>query len=218
MAVNRIDMTGKRFGRLVVLGFAEVDKRSRLAKWKCICDCGGLIVTTGQSLRAGFTASCGCIRIEAVAKANAARLKTHGMRGSREYRIWSLMRNRCENPNATNYAYYGGRGIAVCESWKSFESFFDDMGSAGFEMTLERINNDHGYCKDNCRWASKIDQANNRSSNRVIEYQGQRKTLAQWADLSGLRIGTLHARLKRGWPIDRALTNVKFRAPERMAA
>lgn len=209
MAIKRIDLTGQRFGKLVVTDFIEVALKSRLAKWRCSCDCGKQIITTGKLLRSGESTSCGCARNASVARANKARLETHGMSGSREYRIWTLMRNRCENHGATNYARYGGRGISVCHSWKNFETFFADMGYAGAGMTLDRIDNDAGYCKENCRWASKQDQANNRTSSRIIEHRGQKKTLSQWADMAGVKVGTLHARLKSGWSTDRALSRVQ---------
>lgn len=116
-----------------------------------------------------------------------------------EYKSWQKMHERCKNTNSTQYKYYGGRGIAVCERWDNFDEFFLDMGPRpGVEFTLDRVNSNGNYSKENCRWASKKVQANNRKSNRLVTIAGKTKTLSQWCDESGIGYSTLKQRLNRG--------------------
>ena len=127
--------------------------------------------------------------------------------GSREYHCYNAMRARCHNPKTPHFERYGGRGIKVCDRWReSFTAFLEDMGRCPSPRhSLDRINNDGDYEPDNCRWATPVDQANNRRSSKWITYNGDTRTQAQWARAIGVTQGTLHARLKAGWPVDRAL-------------
>lgn len=134
--------------------------------------------------------------------------KTHGhtIGGStRTYVSWAMMKNRCSNPNYRRFDRYGGRGVSYCESWAQFETFLADMGERPPGLSLDRIDNDKGYSKENCRWATQSEQGTNSCSVRWIELDGQRKTLSQWAKEAGLSVGTLHKRLKRGWTIGEAV-------------
>lgn len=129
------------------------------------------------------------------------------MHNTRLYRVWNTMRQRCGNPNNTHFASYGGRGIRVCEEWnESFEAFYRDVGDPPLGMTLDRIDNDKGYEPGNVRWASRLDQANNRRTNVLIEHRGQTKTLAEWGRATGLGKSTIMNRLARGWSVQKALT------------
>lgn len=146
---RRIDLTGKRFASLVVLSFNGIAK-SGDAIWNCQCDCGKLFIAKGTHIRKGDTSSCGCARIK------------HGGCDRPEYTIWEGMIQRCTNPNAKFYKYYGGRGIKVCDRWRDFQNFFNDMGERpGKEFSIERIDGDKDYEPSNCKWATKTEQQHN---------------------------------------------------------
>lgn len=133
---------------------------------------------------------------------------THRQRYTSVYEIWKSMRKRCRNPNDNHYANYGGRGIRVCERWESFEVFSADMGPKPFGFCIERLNNNGDYEPDNCIWASRVDQNNNRRSNHFVELRGKRMTLSQAIRVSGASISssTLSARLRSGWNLETALS------------
>jgi len=131
----------------------------------------------------------------------------HGMESKRIYKIWAMMKQRCFNKNHKSYRHYGDRGIGVSESWMKFENFYLDMGDCPAGMSLDRINNEKGYSVENCRWASFETQNNNRSNSCFLEYQGQKKTISEWAHQTGIKVATLWDRIKRfGWTTERALT------------
>lgn len=119
---------------------------------------------------------------------------------------WVSMLSRCENPNDRRYADWGGRGIAVCERWHTFALFVEDMGEKPDGLTLDRIDNDKGYCKENCKWSTQCEQSNNRRTNRWIEHDGKRLTLAQWSRITGIKPNTLKRRLDVGYSVSDALT------------
>lgn len=135
--------------------------------------------------------------------------KTHGEKGTRLYTIWANMKQRCNLKTSKDYRKYGGRGIKVCSEWaQSFEAFRDWAISNGYRdnLTIDRINNDGDYCPENCRWTTVKAQANNRRSNRLLTYKGETKTMQQWCDIFGITKECVSYRLKKGWPIERALT------------
>jgi hypothetical protein len=132
---------------------------------------------------------------------------THGMTGSRTFKTWDAMRYRCNNPQSKDYPNYGGRGIRVCDRWlNSFEAFLADMGERPSGMTLDRIDGDGDYCKENCRWATPLQQNRNRRSNVILEFQGDAGPISYWAEKVGLERKTLEYRIRVGWDVERALT------------
>jgi hypothetical protein len=191
---------GDRYGRLTIVSETErhITPRGKFRRvFTCICDCGVTKNIQLCDLTAGNTKSCGCLNIENHTK----RLTKHGLYGTPEYRSYRHIRNRCLNPKVPAYPSYGGRGITICDRWlESFENFFADMGEKPSpKHSIERIDNDKGYSPDNCKWADDIEQANNKRNNRLIKYNGEIKTLAQWAEILGIKRQTITSRLRSGW-------------------
>lgn len=164
-------------------------------KWLCRCDCGNTKVIRLDALQAGMTLSCGCLHKE--------RVSTHGLTGTREYRIWSRMKRSCNVKGDKDYPSYGGRGIKICERWKSFKNFLADMGPSN-GLQIERKNNNKGYSPSNCVWATVTQQARNRRSNLVITYKGITACLAEHCERLGLEYYKTHQRIYKGWPLERA--------------
>lgn len=182
------DLTGQVFNKLVVLELAH--KNGGRAHWLCRCACGGTTVVASNHLqKAKGTASCGCAR---AAHGYSRPGRVHPL-----YRVWLSMRERCNNPNCKHYAHYGGRGIRVCPEWDAFEQFLSDMGERPRGRSLDRINNDGPYSKENCRWATTQEQLWNTSKTRWIEFNGQRKVLSEWARHFGVTPSHVHTMCKK---------------------
>jgi hypothetical protein len=165
------NLESKRFGKLVALYSLEKKYFGNLI-WMCKCDCGNEVEIPSNRLMKGDTKSCGCLRKE-TAKDQAVKNKKHGYCASRTYKSWQSMKARCMNPTSPDYEEYGGRGITVCDRWKnSFENFLTDMGERPKGMTLDRKENDRGYFKNNCRWATPTQQQHNRRDN-ILAYRVQ---------------------------------------------
>ena len=160
------DLTGQQFGRLWV-----VQRQSKVGGgpvvWSCKCECGNVVAVIAANLRNGTTNSCGCLRKEVASK----KLTTHGLTKHPMYKLWSSMKTRCLNKNATNYSAYGGRGIGVCKRWMSFENFLNDMGERPEGTTLDRIDVNGDYDPKNCRWATPQEQGANRRQTKLINIQ-----------------------------------------------
>lgn len=204
---NRIDHQGQRFGRLIVLSYAGH------GRWNCRCDCGEGKVIHGGPLRSGDTRSCGCLEEE-------NRIK-HGLAHSPEYDTWVSMIQRCRNPKARGYPRYGGRGIDVCARWLgSFWEFFDDMGKRPSKLhSIDRHpDNDGNYSCGKCpmclengwamnsRWATRSEQQRNKRTNHMLEHDGRTRTIAEWSEVTGLKVETISSRIRYGWSVERVLT------------
>lgn len=159
-------MIGERFGRWTVIGNAE-PSRTGLPRWECRCDCGVTRNVRRAHLRNGASQSCGCLKRELSISRRTTHGHTSNRKASPEYRSWLHMLQRSTNPNNHRYSDYGGRGITVCESWLSFENFLSDMGPRpSRKHSIDRKNNELGYCKANCRWATLTQQAHNTRKRR----------------------------------------------------
>lgn len=204
---NRIkNISGVRFGSLLVIGFHDritTPCGSIKTRYLCLCDCGNELITKRGNLVNGYTTSCGC----SVSKILAERNKKHGMTGTKTYRCWRNMISRCTDPKNKAFKHYGGRGITVCEKWQeSFSNFHSDMGTCPDGMSIDRIDNNGGYNKDNCRWVGQTTQMNNTRSNNVVFFNDCEITVADLAREIGINYYTLHTWIKRkGMTVEQCL-------------
>lgn len=197
-------IAGMRFGRLTVISRVGSD-RKRQSTWLAACDCGATKIVAAVYLRNGEVKSCGCLVRES-SSANGKARKRHGFHGTSTYRIWSGMMTRCFNENDHAFQLYGGRGIRVCDKWRKFDGFLADMGARPAGKSIDRIDNDRGYEPGNCRWATAVQQQNNRSNNRILTFQGLSLSIADWARRVGLPRKVLQGRIVSGWDASRAIT------------
>lgn len=205
MVKTKEDLTGKRFGRLIVLKQIEdyvVPSGRHHPQWLCSCDCGKENVKVlGTSLKNGHTRSCGCLREENLKTAST----THGDSYSKLYGVYKSIIDRCYNPNNKRFKDYGGRGITVCDEWKdSYISFKMWAMSSGYKdgLSIDRENNDLGYSPSNCRWATRIVQQNNMRRNHIVDYNGQSKTIAEWSRELNISYDKLWNVIKKGLTIE----------------
>lgn len=187
------DMTGMRFGKLVVTHQHAKSKDGAI--WHCVCDCGETRNVAGTGLRAGRNKSCGC----ASPRFSKERLTTHGMSKTRTYKIWAHMLQRCSNQKSDRYKDYGGRGIKVCDEWLVFDNFLSDMGECKDSFSIDRIDNDGDYEPLNCRWADAFTQCNNTRKNRFLTSNGKTMTIANWARELKVKPNSIVSRLRKGW-------------------
>jgi hypothetical protein len=190
---SKIDLTGKRFGRLVALSYVGGNG----FRYLCLCDCGKEKLVRGDDLRRSRSKSCGCLQIEMVKKNKT----THGMSKTSEYRIWAAVMTRCYNKRSKSYNDYGGRGIQVCDRWlESFENFLEDMGKRpSSKHSIERNDSNGNYEPSNCRWATQIEQANNKRTSLRININGEIMTAKEAAKLTGISYNTIQHRLSKGY-------------------
>ena len=185
---------GTRFGRLVVVEAAKTVQKVKMSL--CKCDCGSIVSVRNCHLLSGHTRSCGCLAREAKPK------NPNKMSGTPLYKVWDGMKYRCYSPNAPQYHNYGSRGITMCDEWhKSYRAFRDWAISNGYQpgLSLDRIDNDGNYEPSNCRWTDSVEQGRNRRTNIIIEYKGEKKTVAEWAEYTGLYYTTILERYRKGW-------------------
>lgn len=211
MPQSKKDISGEKYWRLTAIKFHSSPKGRDYWLWKC--DCGKEIVSRKDSPSTGSVKSCGCLNIE-VRKSewNKKRLATlrvtHGLTHSKIYEIWSSMHRRC-SPVSKHYKNdYFKRGIRVCDRWKTFELFYDDMFNdyithhsvhGDLNTSLDRINNDEGYYKSNCRFATRKQQINNRRTTVMLTYKGETQPLSVWAEIKGVPRKFLYQRIKQGF-------------------
>lgn len=207
----RKDITGRRFGRLIAIEATDKRSISQSIIWKCKCDCGKYAYVPVNSLTTGNTKSCGCFAAE---RPNVDAVTKHGDSKDKSeyfglYRAWVHMKGRCNNPNDAKYHDYGERGIRVCDDWYDYETFKKWAIDNGYDsnLSIDRINNDGDYKPDNCRWADRTTQMNNRRTCHYLDYNGERHTLQEWSNITGLKYTTICHRLQLGWSVEEALSS-----------
>jgi hypothetical protein len=193
------DLTGKRFGRLVVIKKVPIQFKGRTRwHWLCKCDCGKTAKPRTEALLSGITKSCGCYATEINTKHGTF---SGGKKHDRLYNIWANMLYRCRNKNCSGYKNYGGRGITVCKEWYSFPPFHEWAVSHGYadNLSIDRMDNNGNYCPENCRWADTLTQCNNTRANRYLTVDGITRTYVEWERIMGYKKTIINQRIERGW-------------------
>ena len=203
------DLTNKKFGKLLVISFAEKKKKPSgqySYYWFCKCDCGKTIKVSATHLKSGHTQSCGCHKNTMDGKSK-----------DRLCQIWRAIKARCNNEKNNRYKYYGLKGIKVCNEWMSNYSEFENWAiSNGYadNLTIDRIDNNGNYEPSNCRWIDNKKQQRNKSNNVFITYKNETHCIAEWAEIKGIKPATLHSRYKKKWEVEKILNkgtkNVKI--------
>lgn len=196
-----IDLTGKKFEKLFVL---ERFGNKFPVRWTCVCDCGNASHPSSQALRNGLAKSCGCLIKE---KLKSGVLRSKGRAKHKKlYKVWDTMKQRCSNPNHKNFKRYGERGISFCEKWKSFDVFFEEIGYLWEDgLSIDRIDNDKGYCKENCRWITKKENCNNTSKNIIFTLDNYTDTLKKLCEKFGFKYKRVHQNLTRTGSFEKAI-------------
>lgn len=193
------DLTGTKFGRLTVIKHIGWSYTGHTSIWECLCECGNITKASTNDLKRGNVTSCGCYRIETT----VSRSYKHGVGNeSRLFRIWSNMKSRCLNPHDANYPRYGGRGIKICKEWlDSFVTFQSWALANGYtdDLTIDRIDVNGNYEPSNCRWATMLQQNNNRRTNAYFTCDGATHSAAEWSRITGIKAPTILGRRARGW-------------------
>lgn len=192
----KTNLIGKRFGNLVVIS-ENTDIHDWRARWNCVCDCGNEIVVRADSLMSGEKLSCGC---NAPKKWSKQAREKHGMTGTELYKRWAAIKQRCLDSEKPDYGRYGGAGVTICDEWKdSFVSFMNWALANGYEeeLSIDRIDNEKGYCPENCRWIRLEKQSANRKSNIYITYNGETKTLTDWCKYFNVNYDRTKARIQK---------------------
>lgn len=217
---NFIDLSGMTFGKLTVIRrITELTTKENGWKtfWLCRCSCNGIeLIIHGSDLVHRNKKDCGC---EPKRTRNSNPNFKHGMSKTKIYRTWFNMKNRCYNPKVNRYLQYGGRGITVCDEWKnSFIKFYEDMGDVPDNSSLERIDVNGNYCKENCRWATNRDQSRNKTNNVFFEYMGKKMIMSDWAEYFFIDQKLFSLRRRQGWEFEeiigmKARDNVYYSNP-----
>ena len=190
------DLTGRTFGKLTVISKSSKISKNYQTYWNCLCSCGGSKTIRRDALLSESTQTCGCF--------------AHGHRKNRtpEYRAWCKLKERCHNKNTEIYYNYGSRGITVCDRWNnSFLNFLNDMGNRPSpKHSMDRIDNNGNYEPSNCRWATRIEQANNKRTNHSITFNNKTLNINQWVRETGLTRSAIRYRLKAKWSVEKTLS------------
>lgn len=204
-------IVGQRFGRLVAQQIINEDWKEK-TNVLCLCDCGNTKIANLVRLERGYVRSCGCLRIEkSTATLHKYQKENSSAKGdgkSRLYHIWYSMLSRCYNKNCKEYVLYGARGIVVCDEWKNdyivFKKWSMEHGYKDY-LTIDRINNNGNYEPLNCSWATMKEQCRNRRNNHILIYKNEKKTIAEWSELTNISYSNIIARLNRGWSVEKTL-------------
>lgn len=207
MPAAKIITPGMKYTLLTIE--SEVMPRTNPRRFNCVCVCGKRTVVTRNNLSREHTRSCGCL--QASSRKYGAIVHGHSIRNAdgaptSTYTCWASMLQRCRDPKASSYKYYGARGIRVCRRWQKFENFLSDMGEKPEGLSIDRISNDLGYFKGNCRWQSRLEQSNNRRCNVRLVLEGKSLTVTQWSRQKNISASAIYLRLKRGWSAEKTLT------------
>lgn len=217
--IGRIkDLTGLRFGRLVVNEISHMHVKpcgQKSPLWKCTCDCGNTKLIRSDGLLNSGTQSCGCLHKEKFHHTIHGCSKSTGW--TPEYTCYAAMIQRCLNKKSKHYPGWGGRGIKICDRWLNgengkvgFECFLEDMGERPKKHTIHRVDNDGNYEPSNCIWATSKVQSRAKRSSRILSAFGKSMTLVEWSESSGLNQDTITERIKRGWSIEEAVSQPKY--------
>lgn len=199
--MKKLELKGRTFGRLTVIKEDGRTDKGRVI-WKCLCNCGNIKRVISSEIKNGHVKSCGCLFKDSVKKAS----KTHGLSKHPLYVVWQGIKRRCTNVKEKAYLHYGGRGISICQSWLKFETFYKDMQPSWKPgLTIERIDVNGNYCKENCRWATRFEQSRNHRYHNKINIDNNRILSSDVARLTGLSQSTILKRQKRGWNGDSML-------------
>jgi hypothetical protein len=193
--ISKFNLVGLRFGRLIVISDTNMRNKCGHIIWTCRCDCGNDVMISSSNLRSGHSASCGCLARERSINKNTI----HGCSSirTRGYGVWMELIQRCTNHNNKGYYKYGGRGIKVCDRWLKFENFLADMGECPEDMSLERIDNDGDYCKENCKWATRHEQNRNKRNNVWVELNGERMIITDAIRILCIASATFYLYMKK---------------------
>ena len=204
---NSQDWIGVKFNNLEIIG---IEHKPKKWIWRCRCDCGNETACAPYKVIHGKTKSCGCMKADRAREMTQKYRIKHGGRHERLYHTWIGMRKRCRDPKDKDYGNYGGRGINICDEWyNDYAAFRSWASSNGYSegLTIDRIDVNGDYCPDNCRWATLSEQGRNKRCNKLIEINGEVKTLADWCDIYHMPYYPVHQRIHiRGWDAERALT------------
>lgn len=223
---RQVDLRGSPpFERLSVIAYAGQTK-NHTSLWLCRCSCGNMCLANSRSLKIGSIRSCGCILKEMASKLSYKHGHASKGMNTPEYKTWSWMISRCENPNATHYEYYGGRGIRICKGWRDdYVKFFTDMGYRPSDRhSIDRLHNEGnyscGHCDEcvanswpaNCKWSTDEEQQRNTRRSRLVEYKGRMLSVSQLSKLPECSVNfyTIKSRIADGWPVEEAVITAKL--------